>query len=104
MRVDLTTSGAEPPENTKTARAGQAGGAQVGTGRTSNSTSSSTSGLDPTRFSFDRSRVQSLEAQVLAQPEVRAAKVQALRQAIGQGDYSVPPSQVADALVGDLAG
>jgi flagellar biosynthesis anti-sigma factor FlgM len=47
--------------------------------------------------------VQSLGAQVLAQPEIRGAKVEALQEAIGKGEYSVPPSQVADALVSDLA-
>ena len=74
MRVDFTTFGLEPPEPGKT------------------------------RFSFDQTRVQSLEAQVLAQPEIRAAKVQSLQQAIGNGNYSVPASQVADAMVGELSG
>jgi flagellar biosynthesis anti-sigma factor FlgM len=96
MRVDFTTFGLEPPEPGKTGRAGQTEGAGTG--------ASSTSGLDQTRFSFDQTRVQSLEAQVLAQPEIRAAKVQSLQQAIGNGNYSVPASQVADAMVGELSG
>lgn len=98
MRVDLTTLGVEPPENSKTGRAGQTGGAGIAAGRASGSAT----GVDQTRFSF-LTRVQSLEAQVLAQPEIRGAKVQALQQAIGKGEYSVPASQVADALVKDLA-
>jgi flagellar biosynthesis anti-sigma factor FlgM len=96
MRVDLTTTfGVEPPENSKSGRAGQSGGSKIGTG--------GASGPDQTRFSFDQARVQSLQSQVLAQPEIRGAKVQALRQAIGNGEYSVPSSEVANALVNDLA-
>ena len=60
------------------------------------------SGRDQTRFSFDQTRVQSLEAQVLAQPEIRQAKVQSLQQAIGNGEYSVSAGQIADAMASDL--
>jgi flagellar biosynthesis anti-sigma factor FlgM len=102
MRVDFTTSGLEPPEKGTTGRAGHAENAatvtEAGTG------ASSISGADQTRFSFDQTRVQSLEAHVLAQPEIRDAKVQSLQQAIGNGEYSVPASQVADALVSELGG
>lgn len=94
MRVDFTTFGLEPPERGKTGRAGQT--EAVGTG------ASSSSGLDQTRFSFDQTRVQSLAAHVLAQPEIREAKVKSLQQAIGNGEYSVPASQIADALVSEL--
>ena len=76
----------------------RAPGTGAGTG------ASSISGVDQTRFSFDQTRVQSLEAHVLAQPEIREAKVQSLQQAIGSGEYSVPASQVADALVSELGG
>jgi flagellar biosynthesis anti-sigma factor FlgM len=96
MRVDFTTFGLEPPERGKTGRAGQAEAAGTGANRSS--------GLDQTRFSFDQTRVQSLEAYVLAQPEIREAKVKSLQQAIGNGKYSVPASQVADALLRELGG
>jgi flagellar biosynthesis anti-sigma factor FlgM len=95
MRVDLTSFGVEPPEKGTTGRAGQTGAAGTGT---------STAGVDQTRFSFDQTRVQSLEAQVLAQPEIRQAKVQSLQQAIGNGEYSVPAGQIANAMVSELAG
>ncbi|HKM86291.1 MAG TPA: flagellar biosynthesis anti-sigma factor FlgM [Terriglobales bacterium] len=95
MRVDFTTFGVEPPDKSKTGRAGP-------TGESGNGATSSTSGLDQTRFSFDQTRMQSLEAQVLAQPEIREAKVQSLQQAIGNGEYSVPASRVADAMVSEL--
>jgi len=111
MRVDLATLGVEPPENSKSGRAGQTGGAETAaatarpgsSGSTSGSTSNRAPGLDQASFSFDQARLQSLGAQVLAQPEIRANKVQVLQEAIARGDYSVPPSQVADALAHDLA-
>jgi flagellar biosynthesis anti-sigma factor FlgM len=96
MRVDLTSFGVEPPEKGTTGRAGQTGAA--GTGATN------PAGVDQTSFSFDQTRVQSLESQVLAQPEIRQAKVQSLQQAIGNGEYSVPAGQIAHALVSELAG
>jgi flagellar biosynthesis anti-sigma factor FlgM len=111
MRVDLATLGVEPPDNSKPGGAGQTGGAETATAgalpsssnRISNSASDSNSGLDQASFSFDQPRLQSLGAQVLAQPEIRDNKVQALQDAIGRGEYSVLPSQVADALADDLA-
>ena len=95
MRVDFTTLGLDPPEKGTTGRAGKTADAGTGANRAS--------GLDRTRFSFDQTRVQSLEAQVLAQPEIRQAKVESLQQAIGKGEYSVPASRVADALVNELS-
>jgi flagellar biosynthesis anti-sigma factor FlgM len=102
MRVDFTTSGLEPPEKSTTGRAGHAD--HAGTAAGAGTGASSISGVDQTSFSFDQTRVQSLEAHVLAQPEIREAKVQSLQQAIGNGEYSVPASQVADALVSELGG
>ncbi|MGA2353196.1 MAG: flagellar biosynthesis anti-sigma factor FlgM [Terriglobales bacterium] len=112
MRVDFTTFATEPPESGKPGRSGQTGTAGAASTADavesggSNSTASSTnaSAIDQARFSFDQTRVQSLQAQVLAQPEVRATKVQALQTSIENGNYSVPPSQVADAIVSELAG
>lgn len=105
MRIDLTTFGVEPPDQGKTGRAGQGTNSGGVPASTSNSAaSSSTAGLDQTRFSFDPTRVRSLQAQVLAQPEIREAKVQSLQQAIDNGEYSVTSGQVADALVGELGG
>ena len=102
MRVDFTTSGLEPPEKSTTGRAGYT--ELPGTATAVGAGASNISGVDQTSFSFDQTRVQSLEAHVLAQPEIREAKVQSLQQAIGNGEYSVPASQVADALVSELGG
>lgn len=90
MRVDLTKAGLELPEPSNAGRAGQ-------------TASDSGSGTDQASLSFDQARVQSLETQVLAQPEIRQAKVEALRQAIGDGEYAVSPGQVADAMTSELS-
>lgn len=94
MRVDFTNAGMEPPEPGKKNSAAQAGA----------SGASNDANVDQTRFSFDQTRVQSLEAQVLAQPEIRQAKVQALQQAIGSGEYAVSAGQVAGAMISEESG
>ena len=112
MRVDLATYGVEPPDSSQPGRAGQSRSAGTGAGSASagaaasNSSSAleSGSGTDQTRFSFNQTRVESLQAQALSQPEIRGAKVESLQQAIGNGEYSVSPGQVAAAMVHDLAG
>ena len=60
--------------------------------------------VDNARFSFDQKRLQSLEAQAMAQPEVREQKVEVLRQAIGKGEYAVSDVQIADAMIAELCG
>lgn len=95
MRVDLTTNGMQPPDKGISDRIRHPEPI---------SRESTTAGVDQVRFSFDQARVQSLQAQALAQPDVREAKVAALQQAIGKGEYAVSASQVADAMVADLGG
>ncbi len=106
MRVDFSTSGPEPAEQGRTVRTGQsdAGRANAASGAGSNLKSGGVDvpSADEARFSFDHTRVQSLKAQVLAQPEVREARVQTVQQAIGSGEYSIPASQLAGALIGEL--
>jgi flagellar biosynthesis anti-sigma factor FlgM len=103
MRVDFTIVGASAPERGRMRRTGQAEVSWTEARRgASGSASGVTLRLDQTRFSFDQAGVRSLEAQVLAQPEIRDAKVQSLQQAIRSGEYSVPISQVADAVSGEL--
>lgn len=96
MRIDLTNLAPEPPEQGKPGRAGQPDNTSTAAGN--NST------LDKTSFSFDQARVDTLANQVLAQPDVRAAKVQSLQQAISNGEYSVLPGQIADALAAEFGG
>jgi flagellar biosynthesis anti-sigma factor FlgM len=108
MRIDFTTLGVEPPDSGKPGRTGQTGtpgtAASNGPGSVSGSHAESATGLDETKFSFDQTRVQSLKTQVLAQPEIRQAKVQSLQESIGKGEYSVSSGQIADALIREVAG
>jgi flagellar biosynthesis anti-sigma factor FlgM len=95
MRVDLRTYGLGPPEEKTTERAS--------TSRAAESTSNGAAGLDQARFSFGQARVHALEAEVLAQPEVRQERVDLLRQALGKGEYAVSEGQIADAMIADLS-
>jgi flagellar biosynthesis anti-sigma factor FlgM len=96
MRVDLLTYGPEPPDNNKTSRAGQSPPTPA--------QASSTAGMDETHLSFDQARVQSLEAEVMAQPEIRGQKVGSLQKLLVAGRYTVSDAQIAQAMVAELAG
>src|SRR5205085_4127705 len=60
--------------------------------------------FDQAHFSFDGTRVRTLEAHVLSQPEVRQERVELLRQSLGKGEYAVSDGQIADAMLADMAG
>jgi flagellar biosynthesis anti-sigma factor FlgM len=53
---------------------------------------------DQVQFSGARGQVQALAEQVLQFPEIRQGKVNALRQAVLDGDYQVGSKQLADAV------
>jgi len=95
MRIDLTSSGLQQPENTRPQKAGlreaAAAGPQEAAGTAGDSAEFSSS--------FDPGRVQALSAQVLAAPEIRQAKVLSLQQSISAGAYSVDASRVAGAIL-----
>ena len=55
-------------------------------------------GDDQVQFSGAQGQVQALAKQVLQFPEMRQEKVNALRQAVLDGDYQVGSKQVADAV------
>jgi len=59
-------------------------------------------GADQARFSFDHTRVKKLEAMAMAQPEIRDQKVDAIRQAVGKGQYAVSDAQIAAAISADF--
>jgi flagellar biosynthesis anti-sigma factor FlgM len=59
--------------------------------------------MDQTRFSFDQARVQSLEAQVLAQPEIRQQKVSSIQRLLVTGRYQISDQQIAQAMVTEWA-
>jgi len=50
-------------------------------------------------FSPDPSGVTSLEAQVMATPEIRSDRVAALRESIRNGSYQVDAGSIADAIL-----
>lgn len=104
MRVDLTTGGLQQPENSKPGRAGQSGTAANQSSASAGASAAASTAVDRAQFSFDQARIQSLAAQALAAPEIRQAKVAALGQAIGNGEYSVDAAKVADAMTAELSG
>ncbi len=101
MRVVLNSINSEALESSKSSRAAQS---LSSLGPRATAPAGGNSSSDQASFSFDQIRVQSLTAQALAQPEVREAKVQSLRQAIHQDQYSVSPGQIAEALARDFGG
>lgn len=54
---------------------------------------------DKASLSVDTLSVSSLEAQAMAAPAVRQDKIDALRQAIQNGEYKVEPEKVAHAIL-----
>ena len=50
---------------------------------------------------FDSTRINILKNAVLALPDVRKEKVEALQQSVRSGKYEVTNVQIADALLGD---
>jgi flagellar biosynthesis anti-sigma factor FlgM len=93
MRVDLYTGKLEAPDKAKAERSASA--AVSGTSKASLQ--------DRATITFDQAKLRGLEATVMAQPEMREAKVISIRQTIGKGEYAVTGDQLADAVVNDLA-
>ncbi|HEY1800677.1 MAG TPA: flagellar biosynthesis anti-sigma factor FlgM [Terriglobales bacterium] len=60
-----------------------------------------TQGQDSASLSLDQASIQSLQTQTLSTPEVRQDKVDALRQAIANGQYGIEPDKIADAMIQD---
>jgi flagellar biosynthesis anti-sigma factor FlgM len=58
---------------------------------------------DAASLSLDHTNMQSLTAQALSAPAIRQDKVDALRQAIASGQYSMTPEQLADAMIQDAS-
>ena len=100
MRIDLTSSGLQQTENAGSQKAGQRGAAAAETQATGKA---GTAG-DSTQFSFDQTRIQSLAGQALSAPEIRAAKVSSLADAISTGAYRVDPAKVAGAIISAYSG
>ena len=89
MRIDLTNiqfNGVEREDKTQKARA-------------STKAPITPSVEDKASLSVDTLSLSSLQAKALAAPEIRQDKVEALRQAIQNGDYRVEPDKVARAIL-----
>jgi flagellar biosynthesis anti-sigma factor FlgM len=60
------------------------------------------SSQDQAQLSVDGQTVQRLKANLSQVPEVRQERVDALRQALGNGSYQVSDQQLGDAIASDL--
>jgi len=76
-------------------------GSQTGCS-TTNCTGRASLGQDQAQLSGAHVQVQALAAQVCQLPEIRAEKVQALRQAVHSGNYRSDPEKTAVALVSHM--
>jgi flagellar biosynthesis anti-sigma factor FlgM len=59
-------------------------------------------GQDQAQLSGAHIQAQALAAQALQLPDVRAGKIQALREAVHRGSYRTDPEQTAGALVDEM--
>jgi negative regulator of flagellin synthesis FlgM len=57
------------------------------------------SGDDKATLSYDHANIGALTSQALASSDVRQDKIDALRQAIGNGQYKVEPDKVAESML-----
>jgi len=56
---------------------------------------------DKATLSTDKASVDGLTAQAMGSPEIRQDKVEALRQAVKNGQYAIEPDAVAEAMIRD---
>ena len=61
-------------------------------------------GEDTAQLSFAGGAVAALKSRLASMPEVRQERVQALRQALASGAYSVNSQQLADAVFNEMLG
>ena len=91
MRVDFNAGSAIPENTVSTSSSARAP-----------ETASSAGNEETTRFSSGEAGVSTLAAVALHAPEVRQAKVEALRQQIAAGSYQVSPHQIAASIFDQL--
>lgn len=90
MRIDLRFDNVQSVEAQKTAR------------ERSVSTERCPGRQDEAKLSSTSSNILSLSARAMAEPEVRADRVNALRSAVEDGSYSAEPQKIADAMFRDI--
>lgn len=91
MRVDFNAGSAIPENQVSTSSPARP-----------SETPSGTSAEENSRFSSGEDGVSTLAAVALHAPEVRQAKVEALRQQIASGSYQVSPHQIAASIFDQL--
>lgn len=94
MRVDGPLPLPESTQTTGVTRSGSTG--------QSSSTVSVNSGADQAELSVDGQTLQALQASLAQLPEVRQERVEALRQAVGNGSYQVSDQQLGEAVGSEL--
>ena len=57
---------------------------------------------DEARLSVDGKKTQHLESEIVKLPDVRTARVEALRRAVQDGSYQVSDEQIADSMISEL--
>ena len=71
-------------------------------GSNQNQASGVSSNQDRAQLSVDRGRIDQLKVNLASVPEVRQDRVEALRQAMGSGNYQVSDQQLAEAIHSEL--
>jgi negative regulator of flagellin synthesis FlgM len=94
MRVDAPLSLPDDLQPQKVERSGSS--------TNQNRLASVKSNQDKAQLSVDSERIEQLKADLSRVPEVRQERVDALRQAIGNGNYQVTDQQLAAAIHSEL--
>lgn len=92
MRVDFNAGNAVPENTVPTSSPA----------RPQNASATGAADSERTRFSSGEAGVSTLASAALHEPEVRTAKVEALRQQIASGNYHVSPQQIAGSILDQL--
>ena len=93
MRIDLN-----PSSMPELDRSGKAAGAKPAGQEAT--TSVSTEAVDVAHLSTGSDAVQKLKAQLKAVPDVREARIDAVKQALNEGSFEVSPERIAEAMLG----
>ena len=92
MRVDFNAGNAVPENTVPTSSPA----------RPQSAATANVANSENTRFSSGEAGVSTLASAALHEPEVRTAKVEALRQQIASGNYHVSPQQIAGSILDQL--
>jgi negative regulator of flagellin synthesis FlgM len=94
MKIDLNSSTPDPVVTPR-----QNNNDVTSTSQIHNVEQVSNAAEDKTTLSFDGASVDALASQAMSSTDVRQDRVDALRQAVSNGQYKVDPDQVAEAML-----